>query len=306
MPAIEQKTETLVGELLSHRVFNAHGWGVGELVRKGEKGARQTVSITGKLVGVRVGDVLELAGAYFEHPKWGRQFKVARCNVARPEGPEGIVKWLASRLPDVGEKRARALCERFGDALWDVIEQQPRRLREVDGITAARSDAIVAAYARYRGERDHMILLRGWGLTDGQIARCLSRFGQLDEVVRELKQNPYLLAQEVELFGFVRADAVALRMGVRTDAPERIRAAVEYVLEQGAGDGHCYLAGRALQRIAAELLHVSESLVGPAIKAAADGGRIVRRGWRIYPKKLDAAEQACASALLRLLGREAA
>ncbi len=306
MPAIEQTTETLVGELLSHRVINADGWGVGELAcRVGGRGG-VTVPITGKLVGVRVGDVLELTGSYVKHERWGRQFKVSSCNVASPEGKDGVVKWLASRLPDVGEKRARDLVNRFGDGLWDVIEQQPQLLLHVDGITPARAAAIVAAYKLVRGERDHMILLRSWGLTDGQVARCLSRWGQLDEVVRELKQNPYLLAQEVELFGFLRADAVALKMGVRTDAPERIRAAVEYVLDEGAGDGHCYLAGRALQRIAAELLHVSESLVGSAIKAAADGGRIVRRGWRIYPKKLDAAEQACASALLRLLGREAA
>lgn len=304
MPAIQQAVVTFKGELVAYKVKNADGWGVGALR---PDGAGESISLVGKLVGARVGDTVEVTGIWAEHVRFGRQLKVRSCNTARPENGDGIVKWLASRLPDVGEGRARALVERFGAELWTVIEQQPDTLTQVSGITPARAQAIHGAYLAHKGERDHMILLRGWGLTDGQVARCLDAWKcSVAEAVDRVRQNPYALSQCVYGFGFKRADLVATKMGIAHDAPERIRAGVEYALDEASSDrGHCYVAGAALQRSVSELLGVSFSAVAIAIKDCAQAGRIIRRDWRIYTQRMDIAERQCADALRRLLGRAA-
>jgi exodeoxyribonuclease V alpha subunit len=304
MPAIQQETVTVKGELTAYRVMNGDGWGVGALR---PAGAAESVPVVGKLVGARVGDTVELSGTWTEHPRFGRQLKVRACNTARPDDGDGIVKWLASRLPDVGEGRARALVERFGAQLWDVIEQTPEALAQVPGITAARAEAINAAYVSHKAERDHMIALRGWGLTDSQVARCIEAWKcSLGEAVERVRQNPYALSQCVYGFGFKRADLVATKMGIAHDAPERIRAGVEWSLDEASSDkGHCYVAGAALQRAVAELLGVSFPAVAAAIKDCAAAGRIIRRDWRIYTQRMDVAERQCADALRRLLGRAA-
>ena len=297
MTMLEHKTVTLRGSLIMHRVITADGWGTAQV----ETGVGELVSCTGKLLSVRVGDAVELEGSWTDHPSYGRQLKVRSCIPVTPDSAEGAVRWMASRLPDIGERRARALCEAFGDALWHVIEHEHVRLTEVEGITAARAEAVRTAYLTVAGEREYMVTLRGWGLTDGQVARCVAAWGELRSVVEHVRADPYELAAVVQGFGFLRADKVARAMGIAPDAPARIRAGIVHMLDQGASEGHCYVAGGKLRDMAARMLGVPESLIVPQIFAVVEAGRVVRRGWRVYSARLDAAEQACASALLRIL-----
>lgn len=292
--------ETLRGVLGSFRQISADGWGVGSLEVQGQ---RSPVPLSGKLIAVSVGDSVEIVGAFVDHPKYGRQLKVRSCTPVRPEGNDGAVKWIASRFPGVGDKRARELVTRFGNELWTVLEREPERLAEVKGITPAVALEIAATYRAVLGEREHMVQLRGWGLTDGQVAKCVQVWESLPRVVAELRANPYLLAQEVDGFGFLRADTVARAMGVRRDAPERIRAGVEHQLSEAIASGHVFVGGAALQRITAEMLGVEPALVGPAIRQAAEEQRLVRRGWRIYSARMDRAEARCAEGVRRLLGK---
>lgn len=320
MPAITTEPTKLRGEIQQFNTRTADGWGTGVLLlgrrratgsdvargrTSGSQDESSTVTITGKLLGARVGDAVELEGSYVFHERWGRQFKIRACTVVRPDGPDGAVRWMASRLPAVGETRARALVERFGEQLWDVLEHEPHRCAEVDGITAERALEIGAAYKEIAGERVHMVALRGWGLTDNQIGRCVERWGSLDKVVPTLMENPYLLAQEVHGFGFKRSDEVAAKMGIAKDAPARLRAGVEHVVGEAATEGHVFMWGRALQRVAAELLGVSEPAVVPPIKEVAAAGRFVRRGPRVYLRRLDHSEERVARQLLRALEQQA-
>lgn len=298
MTAVRRETVTIKGELIAWRAVNADGWGYGEV-----RSPSETASVIGTLVGVRVGDTVELVGAWADNPRYGRQLKVRVCTVERPQSAEGIIAWLASTLPDIGEGRARALVERYGDKLWHVIETAHEALASVEGITPKRAEAIHAAYLKHRAERDHMIALRGWGLTDNQIARCRAVWGDIASVVDHVHANPYELSQHVHGFGFLRADKVARKAGVAEDAPERLQAGVEHVIAEAAAAGHCFLSGKRLQAEAAspKVLGVDPDKLPRAILAAAASGRVVRNGWRYYARRLDAAERSCADAICRLL-----
>jgi exodeoxyribonuclease V alpha subunit len=301
MPALTPDRTKLTGKLIAFRAMSEDGWGVGTL----DVGT-EAIRVTGKLLGAREGDTVEIEGAWSEHPKYGRQLRVIVCTVARPETEEGIVSWLSSTLPDVGVGRARKLVARFGTELWHVIEHEHERLTEVDGITQKRASAIAEAYLKHKAERDDMILLRGWGLTDNQIGKCLAQWHTLRLTVQKVGENPYQLAQYVYGFGFERADKVAMRAGVTYDSPLRIEAALDHVLEEASGKGHCYLPSGALQLMTQKLLGVQERLVVDAVRAAIRSGRVVLRGdSRLYSQRMDRAEQCCADALRQLLERAA-
>lgn len=297
MTVIDQhKLASIKGEVIAWREVR-EGWGYGEIRTRTDG----DVAITGKLHMARVGDTVECDGRWSDSERYGKQFKITRCTVAVPDTNEGIVAWLSATLPDVGETRARALVDTFGAELWDVIEHTPEQLRAINGITEARKNAIVTAYHAHRADRDNMIKLRGWGLTDGQIAKCLQTWGTVAEVVDLVHANPYQLIDHVYGFGFVRADKVASKAGIAHDSPARIRAGIEHVLAEAAAAGHCYVAGAALQKMASKLLGVSPEQVAAGIIEAARTGRIARRGWRIYPIKLDDAEAQCAARLADML-----
>jgi exodeoxyribonuclease V alpha subunit len=298
MPAVTQDTITITGELADWRGLTPDGWGVGHV-----RTVDRTIAVTGKLM-ARVGDTIELVGVWTEHARFGRQLKVRTCTVATPESAEGIIAWLTSTLPSIGPGRARALVERFGAGLWAVIESRPAELAEVPGITVERLEDICAAYHAHRAERDDMIRLRGWGLTDSQIGRCREVWGSIAVVVEHVHANPYTLTEHVHGFGFLRADKVARRAGIAHDAPARVAAGVEYTLETAIGAGDCFLWGAVLQRRAAELLEVPPAVVAIGIRTAIASGRIARRDrGRYYPRRIDEAEDLCAVHLGRMIAR---
>lgn len=299
MPAVVNEIVTLTGEVTSWRAVRG-GWGFGQL-----RTARDDVPFTGTVL-ARVGDTVEVRGVWVEHDRYGRQLKVKSCTVARPESSAGIVAWLVSTLPNIGSTRARALVERFGSELWSVIEQRPEALTEVDGITDVRVEAIVSAYHAHRLERDHMVRLRGWGLSDAQVARCREAWGSLEAVVDHVHANPYELAECVPGFGFLRADRVARLSGVPSTAPARIFAGVVYVLETAVSAGDCFLWGAELQRRTAKLLDVPPAIVADGIRATCASGHVIGFRARYYVRRIDEAESACASSFATMIDRKAA
>jgi exodeoxyribonuclease V alpha subunit len=286
--------ETLRGQLVGFREICDH-WGLASIeIATGEK-----IKATGKLIGSSVGDTLEFSGTW-EDTKFGRQFKIARCASLNPSGTAGVIAWIASRCPDVGESRAREMVSRFGDELWSVIADDPSRLCEIKGVTATRARAISDAYDEFKGERDSMAALYAWQLSAHQISQCVRMWGPLATVVEKLRNDPYSLC-EVDGFGFLRADKIARAMGVRLDSPARIRAGVLQVLAEARGRGHCYVAGRRLQALAAALLGVGEVAVGKQLAWARDHGGISVDGWRVYLPDLLRAETRVAEAVKALL-----
>jgi exodeoxyribonuclease V alpha subunit len=294
--------ETLRGELMAFRTMTADGWGVGT-VRSRDRSEHK---VTGKLLGVQLGDALELAGSWMD-TKYGRQFKVRQCTATVPQTVAGVVAWMASALPDVGDKRALAMVSRFGVAgLWETIESNPRGLCVVDGITPDRADAIAVAYEEQRADRDSLIVLRGWGLTDGQVARCIERWHDAAEVVAAVRCNPYVLMEHVAGFGFRRSDDVALRTGIAPDAPMRIAAALHHLVGEEVQRGHCYVPQGKLRAQTEKLLGTPAELVKRAMRTQYVAGRLLVRGARVYPPRLEDDESDCADKIETLLALQGA
>lgn len=289
--------ETLHGELVSFRTRTADGWGVGTVrLQDGSQAA-----VTGKLLGVRVGDAVELAGQWMD-TRFGRQFKVRQATSTVPQSTAGVCAWMASALPDVGERRALALVSRFGIAgLWETIESNPRALCCIEGITPERADAIAIAYEEQRADRDAMIVLRGWGLTDKQVEQTLKHWDDAAEVVAEVRANPYILMEQVRGFGFSRADDVALRSGTAHDSPLRIGAALHHVLGEQVLAGHCFVTQGKLRVMVEKLLGLPEPLISAALREEYARSRMFLRGQRVYKPRLEIDEADSADQLERML-----
>ncbi len=296
--------ETLRGQVESLRLVR-EGWGT-LVVLFGS--ANERASVTGHPLGVDPGDTVEVDGTWTMHPRFGRQFKAREIRVVAPSNAAGVIEWMRSRLPHVGRKLATAIVERFGlEDVWHVLELEHERLCEVAGITPERALTIHEGYLEHIHERDRMVLLKRWGLSDRQIARVLATWGE--DALQEMRRDPYQLAELVDGFGFVRADDVARRMGLPANHPSRIQAALEHLLAEARGAGHCYVPAAKLIAMAARLLGVPEDSILREGRAAIAAGRLVQReasegATRVYAVELDHAEQAVADAVRRLAQSE--
>jgi ribosomal protein S13 len=120
-----------------------------------------------------------------------------------------------------------------------VVEGQPDRLTEVDGIGRHRAQKIAAAFAEHRHVQDVMVFLLGHGVSIGFAARIVKRYGK--DAIKIVRANPYRLAVEVWGIGFRTADAIAERLGIARDSPDRLDAGLIHVLGEHVEDGHAHV-----------------------------------------------------------------
>ena len=82
-----------------------------------------------------------------------------------PTTIEGIEKYLGSgMIRGIGPVYAKKLIRAFGENVFDIIEAEPDRLREVTGIGPKRAEGIVAGWAEQRVIREIMIFLHANGV----------------------------------------------------------------------------------------------------------------------------------------------
>src|SRR6185437_1038827 len=96
----------------------------------------------------------------------GQQFRAAFIKASPPTTLEGIERYLASgMIRGIGPVYAKRLVRGFGEAVFDLIEQQPERLREVTGIGVKRAARIIAGFAEQNIVRDIMLVLHTNGVS---------------------------------------------------------------------------------------------------------------------------------------------
>src|SRR5882672_6568013 len=105
------------------------------VIRIKARGHRDLVTVVGHAAIVSAGEWITAAGDWVNDRTHGQQFKARFLKTSAPTSVEGIEKYLASgMIRGVGPVYARKLVQAFGDQVFDLIENAPDRLREVDGI----------------------------------------------------------------------------------------------------------------------------------------------------------------------------
>ena len=172
-----------------------------------------------------------------------------------PATAAGIQKYLGSGLiKGIGPVMAERMVAHFGVDIMHVIEDEPGRLIEVDGLGPKRTAMIAAAWAEQKAIKEVMIFLQGVGVSTSLAVRIYKKYG--DASVSVVRHEPYRLAADVWGIGFKTADTIAAAVGIAADSPERIKAGLAYTLSEAADDGHCYLPAPNLIADAAKILDV--------------------------------------------------
>src|SRR5438046_41027 len=122
------------------------------------------VTAVGPLLGAQIGEFLRLRGRWSSHPRYGRQFEVASYATVLPATAAGIQKYLGSGLiKGIGPVMAERMVAHFGTDIMHVIDDDPARLIEVDGLGPKRTAMIAAAWAGQKATTAVMIFPPGVG-----------------------------------------------------------------------------------------------------------------------------------------------
>ncbi|MDH5491175.1 MAG: ATP-dependent RecD-like DNA helicase [Myxococcales bacterium] len=262
---------------------------------------QRPIRAIGDLGEVFVGERLRLVGAQGQHPRYGERFRVRTFTPVLPTQAAGIRRFLASRAVEgIGQSLADRLVDRFGDETLDVIISDPGRLREVEGIGAKRAKQIARSVGQRRALAERMAFLQGLGIGPSNVSKILERYG--DGAPRVIRDDPYLVAEEIPGIGFLTADRIGLNLGIDPSDPRRAAGAVLHLVGKAAEDGHLYCGEAELQAGAVEL-DVPPSRVQEVIPMLERSGLLVIEEGRIYAPPLHAAEAGVSRHLARLARR---
>lgn len=206
-------------------------------------GVREEFTIVGVTPSINEGEVLEAKGCW-EISQYGRRFKAQTVTLSAPVDEVGLVRYLAAAFKGIGPTYAARLVEAFGSKVGEVISEAPHRLSEVPGIGKKKAHAIIEAWAS-RSEGENLLpWLCGLGLSPTYAKRVCARFGSRTRKL--VSENPYELANAIRGIGFVKADAIARKLGLSESNPYRVQAAVLRVLNTAKNAGSCGLPRKQL------------------------------------------------------------
>jgi exodeoxyribonuclease V alpha subunit len=86
--------------------------------------------------------------------------------------------------------------------VFDVIEAQPVRLQDVEGIGPKRAQRIVSGWADQKIIREIMIFLHSHGVSTSRSVRIFKTY--CADAIQVLSENPYRLARDVRGIGGAR------------------------------------------------------------------------------------------------------
>jgi exodeoxyribonuclease V alpha subunit len=255
---------------------------------------------------------VRLLGRWGEHRAHGKQFEFDSLEQLPPADERGLVRYLASKaFEGIGETLAQRIVEALGSDALEKIQTDAKCLNGIRGlradVAATLAEAVQSELARHKASA----FLRGLSLGPWQAATALATLG--GECEQRVREDPYVLSDEVHGIGFKTADKVALELGLALDDPRRARAGLLHALERSADDGSSFLPRTELLR---KTSHLLDDAIDPTILETTLHELNRRRevvveeleegDARVYPPRLHHCEQGLAERLSELLAHEAA
>jgi exodeoxyribonuclease V alpha subunit len=264
--------ETLVGSV-ERVTFHNDDNGFAVLKVKA-RGKRDLVPVVGHVASISAGEFIHAVGVWITDRAHGLQFKADFLKTTPPTTAEGIEKYLGSGMVrGIGPVLAKRIVAAFGEKTFEIIEAEPARMREVSGIGEFRAGKIVAGWAEQKAVRDIMVFLHSNGVGTSRAVRIFKTYGH--DAIQVMTENPYRLARDIRGIGFRTADAIAMKLGMTLEAPQRVRAGISFALQEATDEGHCGLPVEELVKLATTLLEVDEGVIRAALSAELADGEVV-------------------------------
>ena len=147
------------------------------VLRVKARGQRDSITVIGHAAMISAGEFVQASGGWINDRTHGVQFRASFLKATAPTTIEGIEKYLGSgMIRGIGPVYAKKLVRAFGDAVFEVIAQEPGRLRDVTGIGPKRAEQIIAGWAEQKIIREIMLFLHSNGVGTSRAVRIYKLF----------------------------------------------------------------------------------------------------------------------------------
>lgn len=172
------------------------------------KGFADLVTVVGNLAVVNTGATVRLKGDWRYDSKYGKQFCAVEYSETIPATVAGIEKYLGSGLiKGIGPVNAKKIVKQFKEDTIRIIEEEPDRLVEAEGIGRKRVEMIKKAWQEQKEIKNVMLFLQSNGVSTAYAVKIYKTYG--NDSINVVKTNPFRLADDIWGIGFKTADRIA-------------------------------------------------------------------------------------------------
>lgn len=245
----------------------------------------------------------------FERSKYGLQFRSDKTCKSVSQSENGIVAYLSSDLfKGIGKQTALKIYNALGeDALKKIINDK-NSLKGI-GLKEKQIDVLYNVLYEHHKEEQDLVELLSYGISLKFATRIIKTLNK--KALDTVKENPYSLIEKVEGIGFLRADEIALKVGIDKRSPYRMKALVMYIMQNYIySSGNTYLH---LNDLYIECLKIAnkeeeiinkENFIETIEELKNENSVIVDNDNNIYDVKISHAENEVARNVFRFLNQD--
>ncbi len=262
-----------------------------------------TIVVCGFFPRLELNQVYRFHGDVAKHPKYGVQYNAARFERIMDSSKTGVVDYLQSDLfKGIGPKTAKAIVETLGVDCLEMIANNPDVLDSIPRMNKTKKTMIAKTILDNRQMESTLVWLYGFEISPRMAMKIYQRYGFA--AVDVIRNNPYLLIDEVEGIGFKRADEIGLKIGFTYDHPLRIKAVIMYLLQEYISKyGDTYLEKASLLEYSQTYLNsssqsnVDQQQISDMLVELVKSGKIVESDGKIGLHSLYLAEKSIAECI---------
>lgn len=237
----------------------------------------ELITAVGTFSDISVGESVRLSGMWTFHSTFGRQFKVEAFEREMPATAEQLYNYLAAgAVKGIGPATAQKIIEKFGENAFDVLENEPKKLATIKGISLEKAEKMQASFKKQFAVRNIMIALETYGMSPRECIAAYEAFGS--NAVERVTKNPFELCDADTGIGFERAEAIADALPNPPESNFRVRAGITHIVRQNLySNGHTCIPRDKLLKTAADYLSVGTDAVDIQIDILTSSGALTAK-----------------------------
>lgn len=201
-------------------------------------------------------------------PKWGDQYVIQSMYTAIEFGDDdtGKKKYLSSLYTPY---QIDCMYKALKDPFEALKKRDMESLVKIKGCALKTATYWCHKFHEHYDRAKIYIELEDYNLTNNVVNKLMSTYHSPDLVVDKVKNNPYVLVNEVNGLGWKKADEIALKGGINPLGETRVAEYIKYYLKMSGDNGISWvtpdqLLGAILDEIGEE---VEDSTITKAIKS---------------------------------------
>ena len=118
------------------------------------------------------------------------------------------LRYLSSGLIyGIGPITAQKIVDKFGLDTLDIIEFNPERLVEVNGVSKVKAEEICKSFSQIKMMQQSVMFLQEYGISTNLSVKIYNQYK--DKTISTVQTNPYVLVEDIDGVGFLTADRIA-------------------------------------------------------------------------------------------------